>query len=86
MDDDLKTLADLIRPQMYRAWNAIGADALALGVDTAGEATEMVLDADRLTTHGGPDGRAADELVSEAVAEYGWANVVDALAATDPLL
>lgn len=86
MNEELKTLAEMTRREIGRTWNAIGPDAVALGVETSDEAMEMVLDADRLTTFGGPDGKAADDLVGEAVMRWGWLPVVERLAELIPLM
>ena len=72
---DLLAFFELIAPIVSRTWSAIGYDLVsAVGEDEMDGyiAIEGVFDADRMTTFGGEDGRAAQELLTEACSKYGW--------------
>jgi hypothetical protein len=59
----------------YKTWNRIGSAALEFTVSNIG-LVEMVIDADRLETHGG---KAAEIELSDAIALHGYEPVLKAL-------
>jgi hypothetical protein len=66
---------DAVRGPILTTWDYIAADAYQLGgrITNSG-CMELVLDADRLT-YAGATGKAASELVSQAIAQHGWTKV-----------
>lgn len=86
MDENtLDALVLLTMDPIHDTWAAIASDVIEAGVlggeevDAEG-ALECVLDANRLRIYGGEDGRAAEDLISEACKEYGYGVVRKALA------
>lgn len=61
---------------MLATWSAIASDASQLeGRMTQAGAMELVLDADRMATYGGREGKAANDLVSKACELHGYDSV-----------
>lgn len=77
-----------VRDAIVRTWNAIGADYLGSVFDAYGEspevgneeAIEATIDANRVRTYGGPEGREIDELIHATVLANGYAATLSFLA------
>lgn len=68
----------LVRDPIVDVWNAIGSDWLE--IDPEGEAAlEGVLDADRLESFGGANGKATQEFLRRMYDRFGYAKVYDFL-------
>jgi hypothetical protein len=66
------TVISQLNQAVYATWNYIGSDAMEF-CESNGDAIEMVLDADRMTTCG--NAPEADALVSELIKEHGYSKV-----------
>jgi hypothetical protein len=84
MDEkELDALVAMTMDAIFLTWDAIGSDVLGgFGSDaiTNESVLETVLDADRLVSYGGQDGRAAQDLISAVYAQHGRSVLLEALA------
>jgi hypothetical protein len=82
---NLKNMTALIKSEVELTWIAIGSDVMNAMAEAEMEidreiAMEQVIDANRLATFGGKHGKAADDLVSMAIATNGYNQVLRYLA------
>jgi hypothetical protein len=72
---------------LYQVWNAIGPDCYDIGEDLTPELIiEMCFDANRLSTFvDGPEGQAAEELVSRLIRDNGYDETLAFLAKEFPM-
>lgn len=67
---------DAIRQGIVNTWSQIGSDVEAVEGCNNLIAVECCIDADRLTTFGEEEGKAADKLVGEAIEKHGYEKVL----------
>lgn len=79
-------VADLSQP-LYQVWNAIGYDVYECGEEVTPELViEMCIDANRLSTFvEGPEGQAAEDLVTRLIRDNGYEETLAFLAKEFPM-